>query len=261
MSSVRFVLKASFPCKIVLALDQTSQLTSMSYRWTGRRLDGQMSGNLRLLRARCNALFGPDPRLDPKFMKKVWRRRIPCQNATAGQTPVPQNRTVRPLPNLERYIVDPANPCTFLMRDDCPEEIFREYHVLFRFRTGCEKPRGVDGKFAWTSPASGLETRWKTEVRLTYKSQDGRRLITDFVPLSSLEPCAPLLNKADEKGLVVSGDEVGSIVFPMRCAKEGKTKTGFFCRASQSSGKKNERLFVNDQITRIRHKNLGPPSS
>lgn len=228
MSSVCFVLKASSPCKIVVALDQTFQLINLFYRWTGRRLDGQMSGNLRLLRARCNALFGPDPRLDPKFMKKVWRRRIQCQSATTGQTPVPQNRTVRPIPNLERYIVDPANPCTFLVRDDCPQEIFREHHVLFRFRAGCEKPRGVDGKFAWTSPASGVETRWKTEVRLTYKSQDGRRLITEFIPLSSLELCAPLLNKADERGLVVQGEDAGTVVYPVRYAKDGKTKLGFF---------------------------------
>lgn len=220
-----------------------------------------MAGNLRLLRARCNTLFGPDPRLDPKFMKKVWKRRIQCQSASTGQTPVTEDRPEKPRLNIERHIADYANPCSFVMRGDYPQEIFREYHVLFRFRAGCEKPRGVDGKFAWTSADFGLETRWKSEARLTYKSQDGRRLITEFIPLSSLELCAPLLNKPDEGGLIVTGEDAGTIVYPVRCAKDGKTKTGFFCRSSPSAGKKNEKVYANNQITRIRHIKLGPPSN
>lgn len=98
-----------------------------------------------------------------------------------------------------------------------------------------------------------------SDVRLTFKTQDGMRMKDEYVPLLSLEPCIPGVKKGD-LALVIKGEDAGKIVFPSHTAREGKIRTGTYCALKENAKKKDARLYSLDSVTRLTTLDSGPPS-
>ena len=121
---------------------------------------------------------------------------------------------------------------------------------------------------AWTCPDddTATRTRLQREIRVAYKTQDAKRICHDFVPLDSMELCAPQTQK-NEMALVVHGEHAGKVVYPSRYAKlqlgagAAEKKIGFWCKLQKGGKKKDDVLITNNCITRIITKERGPPSS
>lgn len=101
--------------------------------------------------------------------------------------------------------------------------------------------------------------RGMTDVRLTYKTQDGMRMKDEYVPLLSLETCIPGLKKGD-LALVVRGEEAGRVVYPSQSVREGKVRTGTLCTLEEKAKKKDAKFYSLDSVTRVTTINSGPPS-
>lgn len=153
--------------------------------------------------------------------------------------------------------MQPATPVDFVF-SEWFSQVVLTHHVVFRFKAGCENPRGVDGKIAWTTKETQAR-RGTADVRLTYKTQDGMRMKDEYVPLLSLETCVPGLKK-DELALVVQGEECGRIVYPSHGAREGKTRTGTYCCVGEKVKKRDAKLYASESITRVTTLDSGLPS-
>lgn len=211
------------------------------YRKTLRRLDGSLPGNTRALRTlfarRCGSTGKPTKVVNP------WRRPTFFQRLQ-GPARTPHRQTT-PVPPPDE--VDWSAPCSFVFREEF-RNIGTEYSIFFRFILGCVTPRSVDGKAAWTTRKS--VTRLSSEVLVTYKTQESARVIEEFVPISSLELCVPGVR---DLALVVKGEDTGKVVFAARIARnDAKARIGMYCKLSKDAkGKKSEKLYLNDSITRI----------
>ena len=228
-------------------------------RKSGRFLTGIYAGSLRTLRRLYLERFGPVI-LPRRFKPGLLPWRIGNEDldlwslVNDGAITVPDSKldTSIPLPSQ-------MHPCSFLANPQCAEAM-KQYHIVFRFISGCESPRSVDGKIAWTTGDTRLSP--SGEVRLSYRTQDGgARLMDEFVPQASLILCSPGVGKG-EMALVVEGVDSGKIVFPSRIARdEKKIRTGLYCKLEQKDKKKDEKLYTINQITRIVSLSHGPPGS
>lgn len=98
-----------------------------------------------------------------------------------------------------------------------------------------------------------------SDVRLTFKTQDGMRMKDEYVPLLSLEPCIPGVKKGDI-ALVIRGEDAGKIVFPSHTARDGKVRSGTYCTLEEKAKKKDARFYSLDSITRLSTLENGPLS-
>lgn len=235
---------------------------------TFRRLDGSLPGSTHALRLLYNKHRGLPvkyskpipPWRDPKLMKSnVSSKRlaeatknllIPSADE-AGPSQTQQGTRLPP------NVVDWANPCSFVFRKEF-EDVARDNHVMFKFVLGCQTPRSVDGKTAWTTKK--VETRMSRDVFVSFKTQESLRFREEFVPISSLELCPP--GKTD-RAVIVKGEDMGKVVYPSRIVRnDAKARTGMMCRMSENArGKKGEVFYANDSITRIVPHSQGPPAS
>ena len=252
-------------------------MSNLLSRRTGRRLDRQLAGNMRALRSRCRTLFGRDNRLwgdclgltnepgkgqsTPKVCASL--RLCSLYDLTLASQASSSNAQV-----LDAQVVDmttlptlTVDPDHFVFSKDF-DTVFEQFYVLFRFVPGCQYPRSVDDKMAWTSPSDKetARTRLLRDVWVTYKTQDGQRTVTGYVPLANVGPCMPLV-QSGELALVVKGKHAGKIIYPARFAKEGKRKVGVYCKLKKNGKKKEEELFDFSTVTRVMAKDRGPPSN
>lgn len=196
---------------------------------------------LRRLHAKRIGLARP---FHPKSGMLPWRRNgddVDPSLAIDSDVPLPE------VPNASTTVS--RHPCSFL---DEPQfaDIMKRFHIVFRFKTGCEYPRSVDGRNAWTTPDSSLSATGR--IRVTYKTQDGgARVLDEFVPQESLILCAPGIGK-NELAVVVDGLDSGKVVYPSRIARdERKVRMGLYCKLEQKGKKKDEKLYTLNQITRV----------
>ena len=234
-------------------------MSNLLSRRTGRRLDGQLAGNMCALRSRCRTLFGRDNRLwgdclgltnepgkgqsTPKVCASL--RLCSLYDLTLASQASSSNAQV-----LDAQVVDmttlptlTVDPDHFVFSKDF-DTVFEQFYVLFRFVPGCQYPRSVDDKMAWTSPSDKetARTRLLRDIWVTYKTQDGgKRTVTEYVPLVSVGPCMPLV-QTGELALVVKGKHAGKIIFPARFARDGKQKVGVYCKLKKN-GKKRRRNY------------------
>ena len=233
---------------------------------------------MRALRSRCRTLFGRDNRLwgdclgltnepgkgqsTPKVCASL--RLCSLYDLTLASQASSSNAQV-----LDAQVVDmttlptlTVDPDHFVFSKDF-DTVFEQFYVLFRFVPGCQYPRSVDDKMAWTSPSDKetARTRLLRDIWVTYKTQDGgKRTVTEYVPLVSVGPCMPLV-QTGELALVVKGKHAGKIIFPARFARDGKQKVGVYCKLKKNGKKKEEELFDFSTVTRVMAKDKGPPSN
>ena len=82
----------------------------------------------------------------------------------------------------------------------------------------------------------------------------------EFVPQASLTLCSPGVGKG-EMALVVEGVDSGKIVFPSRIVRdEKKLRSGLYCKLERKDKMKDEKLYTNDQITRVVLSSHGSPT-
>lgn len=167
-----------------------------------------------------------------------------------------EKETVRMVAGCTCDIAHEENPCAIVF-DGRFKDVIQTHHVMFRFRAGCKEPRNVDGKLAWST--KDTETRFgPCVVRLMFKSKDNPNTKYEFVPLTSLELCAPALK--EDEALVVSGEEAWKVVYPSHNGKDASNnKSGMYCKMSAKAKKKDSKLFDMKSITRIREHAKGPP--
>lgn len=231
----------SFQCKeTVMHFDTTDDTKD---RLTLRRLDGSIPGNVRAIRERWQKSTG----------KGKGRRRIVKKNASRAEE---TERNGMPRNKCSCDIAHELNPCAFLL-DSKIEDVVRTYHVILRFRSGCKEPRNVDGKLAWTTGDTEIR-KGGCEVRVTYKTKDNPIARDEFVPISSLEPCAPAMR--EDEALVIGEEEKWKVVYPSHTAKDGSGgKIGMYCKLTVKGKKKDAKLFDLKHLTRIRKISKGAP--
>ena len=227
-------------------------------RQTGRILDGKPAGYMRTLRALCSKQLGltRQNRTPRNSSKSYRRRRVPGERERELERDI--------LETGSNFAIDSLHPCSFIFSNNFAD-IFKRFHVLFRFRPGCETPKGVDCRIAWTSPRNDdleeTQTRHNRDLYVTYTTQDGRRTISDFVPVVSLELCPPGIQKK-ELALITMGDDAGAVVFPSRYAKDDKKeKVGIFCKKHENSKKRDEVMYLYKYITKLSTLEDGPPGN
>ena len=209
---------------------------------------------MRILRKLYAHQFGPPSRHKPGV--PPWRigANDPDRGLPSGEA-IPISITIRDIAttSLEKHA------WSFLSEPRYAETM-KEYHIVFRFKTGCETPRSVDGKIAWTTRDTTLTP--SGQIRVTFKTQEGgARIMDEFVPQASLLLCSPGVGKG-EQALVFEGVDSGKIVFPSRIVRnEKKFRTGLFCKLTQNGKKKDEILYTTEQLTRVVLMSRGPPAS
>lgn len=212
---------------------------------------------MRTLRALCAKQFGLSRRNGTlrNSGESYRRRRVPSERER-------EREREREVVESSSFAIDSSHPCSFVFSNDFAD-IFKRFHVLFRFKLGCETPKGVDCRIAWTSPrnedSGETRTRHNRDLFVTYTTQDGKRTISDFVPVHSLELCPPGVQKK-EVALITNGQDAGAVVFPSRYLKDDrKVKIGFFCKKNESSKKKDEVMYLYQYLTKLNTLEDGPP--
>lgn len=153
---------------------------------------------------------------------------------------------------------DAQNDLMMFLLDKSVLSLIHDFHVVFRFKAGCQDPRNVDGKVAWTTKNTEVDSQSKL-VRLAYKTKEGSQMKDEFVPAASLVTCLP--NIRDDNAVVLSGNRKGNIVYPSHSYKDGDGgRLGLYCKIERSCKKRDAELFSKESITRARPIGLGPPS-
>lgn len=138
----------------------------------------------------------------------------------------------------------------------------RDYYVVFRFKAGCETPRSVDGKLAWTTRDLEISHDGKF-IRVKYKTKEGRRIIDAFVPVGSLDVCLPIIGK--ERALVIDDDGKTDMLYPTHLARTTKgsatTVVGVYCTENRRGKRSDAKLFNVGSVTRARPVQLGEPGA
>lgn len=214
---------------------------------TYRRLDGSAAGNMKAVVSRYRAKMGT------RRVKRGKGKGKETQGESGASTERMSERTdggcTCDIPHGE-------SACAFVFEERF-KDIIQSHHVIFRFRAGCKEPRNVDGKFAWTTKETHIR---KCEMRLMFKSKDNPTVKHEYVPLSSLEPCAPLLK--EDEALVIRGDDAWKVVYPSHKARDianNDTRGGMYCKMNEKDKKKDSKAFELKAITRIRQLEKGYP--
>lgn len=203
----------------------------MRHRKTLRRMDGTRVGNVR--------------GLVQQYLMRQGRRKRTRTSTTNGP------RTVQKAGSSACDCCTPhaQNACSFVF-EDFFLAIVKKHRVFFRIRHGSKEPRNADGRLAWTTEESNLSDKG-CRIRVTYRPKDSNKERDEYVPVSSLDLCAPAMK--EDVALVIWGDDKGCILYPSHANMGGKgTQTGIYCKLNRTDKKRDAKLYDLCTLTRAR---------
>lgn len=207
-----------------------------------RKLDGSLAGNLKAILSHYYHRMGNSRR--SKSLKKA--KELNLHPSVSGAASGKCVCTILHADNRSAFVFDGM----FM-------EISKTHYVFFRFRRGCREPRNSDGRMAWTTDSVHLR-RETCQLWVTYKPKDSVCVRDEYVPLSSLDLCAPHLK--EDEALVIAGADKGKIVYPSHSDRKGSgQRVGLFCKARKEDRKKDAIFYAVESLTRVRKMESGPP--